>query len=518
MPDNEQFDAIHALLSPERDEAVAAYNAGYAVELISRRNRNLGSVLVSEKAAHYVLILYRMLLFSKDHELLPLHEDIYDAVAPAMTQHDGEAYTLELFNTEMRQLVEWKLLAEHIEKQRIRGYTDSRREKFRYGLQPETKELLIWLERRLLTDFTGAPTYSRFLLNDVRERLLGLQRELERFAAEESTSEAALHRAESCMYELSQIHELTERISSNLSELNAQLIGFNIGLFDMEAARDVMKELVNYEERYLSPLFGLRVEIVAALSDLGDEDLREELERCRQVVEGEHSHFRHFSGQTRLLSPAAVLAGLQRFYEDFGRLWSIEHRVNENVMRVYERISLHIRELDRKGNRLNDLKGRIREIAALPEGADVHPFVSRLLCWSFYPHDPHHWNAFEKAKVKIPQSSQSAAKQPDYSMPERPSFKGGKCVTLEQLRLREMRNWIAGRLGSLKVETPVSAAGCESFDDIAVVMDLARFHYLGLDRKLDELRCRCRNGDAEAKMVLDKASLRYHELYLKERS
>src|SRR5688500_1237864 len=92
-----------------------AFLEGEAVPVLGRRTPTLGALLGSERAVYYVQILYRLLLFRRDHELEPLHEDIQLAVkAPqelqAARMNGGELYDLDAFNVDMNQLLAWRLV------------------------------------------------------------------------------------------------------------------------------------------------------------------------------------------------------------------------------------------------------------------------------------------------------------------------------------------------------------------------------------------------------------------------
>ena len=97
---------------------------------LSARALTLGSMLASERAAEYVAILRALAEFRAEHEPEPLHEDVERRVCG----EDAEAFASAAFKSDLRQLKEWNLVAERIEKERLRGYRDNRRAKFRYRM------------------------------------------------------------------------------------------------------------------------------------------------------------------------------------------------------------------------------------------------------------------------------------------------------------------------------------------------------------------------------------------------
>ncbi len=108
-----------------------------------------------------------MLLFRREHELEPLHEDLYRAVRSAQESITGEPYLNEHYTSDINNLYDWKLITVRLEKERIRGYKDTRRTKYRYGLTNETIRFLVWLEERLLDDIEEHISDARDLLEEV---------------------------------------------------------------------------------------------------------------------------------------------------------------------------------------------------------------------------------------------------------------------------------------------------------------------------------------------------------------
>ncbi len=135
--------------------------------LLTRRNASVGSLLVSERAPFYLNILYRMLLFKRDYELEPLYDDIYYGAQSAQSTLDPN-YNQDQFRTDLSQLARWELVEFRIEKQRLRGYRDNRKRKFRYRLKSEATYFLEWLEERCLDDMQSRGNDTRDLLGETR--------------------------------------------------------------------------------------------------------------------------------------------------------------------------------------------------------------------------------------------------------------------------------------------------------------------------------------------------------------
>lgn len=114
--------------------------------LLDNRCRQLGHLLLADRAVFYVQILHRMLEFRRQHELEPLHDDLSNAVRAPLENAASEPYTTDTFSQDIRQLQLWNLITCRIEKERLRGYRDTRRRKFRYRLADEATAFLLWLE------------------------------------------------------------------------------------------------------------------------------------------------------------------------------------------------------------------------------------------------------------------------------------------------------------------------------------------------------------------------------------
>ena len=159
------------------DDPLAAFETGAAADLVRSRKRSLGNLLSSERAIFYVQLLYRMLLFRRDHELEPLNDDIFEAICEPQSQlSDGQTYTTDQFNHDIHQLEEWELITGRIERERLRGYRDTRKRKFRYRLDPEVLAFLEWLEERAQADGQQGAPDTRNLMEEVCGSLRELRR------------------------------------------------------------------------------------------------------------------------------------------------------------------------------------------------------------------------------------------------------------------------------------------------------------------------------------------------------
>ena len=157
-----------------------AFSRGVGSALSENRNRNIGAMFSSDHAAEYIQILYRMLFFRREYELEPLYEHIFTAVAPAIKaiRESKEDYPREEFDRNMNQLYDWNLVDRRLEKERLRGYKDVRRDRYRCRLSDEAAAFLQWLEERLHGEFIFRPDDTENLLEFVLSRLRDINSEL----------------------------------------------------------------------------------------------------------------------------------------------------------------------------------------------------------------------------------------------------------------------------------------------------------------------------------------------------
>ena len=79
---------------------------------LSKRAVTLGNLLASDRAAEYVAILRAFAKLREGHEPEPLHESVLREVCGEDASPDAE----QEFKASVRQLKDWKLLTERIEK------------------------------------------------------------------------------------------------------------------------------------------------------------------------------------------------------------------------------------------------------------------------------------------------------------------------------------------------------------------------------------------------------------------
>jgi hypothetical protein len=476
---------IAKLFGPDYLEA---FENGAASWLVKRRNRNLGAMMVSEHCVFYIQILYRMLCFRREHELEPLNDDIFNAVATVQEAVSGEEYSVERFNQHMNQLIEWRLIRRRMEKERLRGYRDVRRDKFRYSLEDDALSFLIWLEERLQQDVEGDSHDTRNLLDDVRMRLKETAGELDRIDAGMPGNGENSSRIRSALYYFGRINDLTAGISQRLIALNSRLCAFLVSTYTLDEARKVIDELELYLSSYLREVLTARTDILNALEDM----IRHRagiLEFCYNTLEAEERKAGIlFRSRRKSEPPALALKRLIAFYDKGGQLDRLCHRINDASMKVWGKISAHLRELERKNTRLDDLRARIAELVELPEDRVPEEFMLELLSPAQMLSDRNYWDEFEKATPPQPRREAEYRQAPPEPVLKTKSGQVAPVQSMEESLLAELQNWLKLKYrfnGNRRVD--VATAGIESVEDFRRVLEVGKRGILARGRSLEKI-------------------------------
>ncbi|MEW6520789.1 MAG: DUF2397 family protein [Thermodesulfobacteriota bacterium] len=492
---------------------LASYERGRAAALVTGRNRQLGALLTAERAVFYVQILYRLLLFKRSHELEPLYEDIFHAVRPAQEACAGEEYPGQQFYADLQQLSDWQLVTFRIEKERLRGYRDNRKRKFRYILSDECASLLEWLETRLLDDLEDRSHDTRDLLQEVCGSLHELLRLLHHLKKDDPDQ---VDQARRVLFQFYKTDELTRTITANLTEFNARLLHFIIQQYDLEEIKQILTELDTYVHSFLNQVFTLRREITPLLDRLLLETNQQKIELSHRIMDAERLRTPHLLQSGYGAGRQGTAAGLHEFYVEDGKLDLLHRRISDSVIKVWQKLRSHLRELERKNNRLQDLRARICEIATLPADSTPLAFLDKLLAPAHLQGDPHYWDEFQKADP--PEPRKQVSKQSGFTRTYLRSKiqGGGKPVqTMDETRLAELDSWLRARvLPENASEARISAMQPACPDDFAKVMDLALSGSLDQGRRLKRIHYRLDHEQEEVRLTLTQAGQRlsFHDL------
>lgn len=271
------------LIATEAGARAAAFADGCAPALALALDGRIAAVLTAERTPAYLTILYALLLFRRDHELEPLHEDVLPRIAEAAAGLGG--YDGPTFAQDVSQLVEWGAVERVTEARRLRGPRDNRRERFRYRLTDDAVALLEWLEARLAAKLAGRVGDSRDRLEDVVGHLRELRRVLDAWRGGEREPD----RARRALYLIEAIGDTIDAVGGELLAFRAEMLGFASRPYDLDALRAILAWLDRYVAVYVARLQALRDDIAARLTDLAAPRYRDALAACGAAVADERA-------------------------------------------------------------------------------------------------------------------------------------------------------------------------------------------------------------------------------------
>ncbi len=501
-----------ALLS---ENAVTAFDEGFCVHLQSGRNPNLGNLLGSERALFYMHIAYRMLLFRREHELEPLHEDLYRAVRDAQQSINDEPYQPEHYTSDINNLHEWKLITIRLEKERIKGYKDTRRTKYRYGLTDETIRFLVWLEERLQDDIEEHISDARDLLEEVA----GTIKELRRFlnTLHNQNRDPDENEARRILYQINKLDQLSHDVDSTLNEFNARLLGFLVCDYDIGTLRELLKSLHLYVEKYLSRIGMVRETLLPDLRKINSPKSREKIRFAKKIMDQERlSAPREFRARSESADPIEVPAILIRFYKNDGRLDVICHRINDSALRVWRRMSTHLKELERKSHRIDDLRARMAELASKPEEYIPVDWMVQLLSWGHMRGDMHQWDEHELAEPPRPKKGSWKKHRSPVLFLESAKPGEGVALSMEQTRLNLLKEWLQSRIVPGN-NWKFSVGPYTGLPDLQKTLELARAGILGNGKKLKSIDFMLTPLESETVLQADRISIRCNDMEIKSK-
>jgi hypothetical protein len=485
--------------------------ADVPVGLLDNRCRQLGHLLLADRAVFYVQILHHLLLLRRRHELEPLHEDLFETARASLEAATAAAYTTDAFSQDIRQLQLWNLITCRIEQERLRGYRDNRRRKFRYRLADEATAFLLWLEERRRDDLQPDEPDTR----DVLEELAGTLRETARLMNRPG-GEPDLDAARAIMYRLSRMTALTYDASRSLGELNVRLLGFVIGRYDIETARAIVNELDHFLKRFLGRIHALRQEIVPEIGKLRQPRHRARWQICVTQMESERRATSHLLRAGSRQNPDAELDTLARFYAEDGALEKLCLRVSASALLVWRKLYAHLRELERRSHRLEDLQMRVGEMARHPpDDTRAAAFIQALLAPARMIGDMHFWSETENADPPEPrwEKHRAHAQASDY-LALKTAAGGQPARSLDDERLRHLRDWMDRAGLAPETEQPVraSAGAFAEYADFANLIELARQGLLGQGARLRKIGYALTPEATPVEVQAAGQALAFHEL------
>ena len=338
---------------------------------IDRKAQTLGSLLAADRAVEYVAILRAFVSFRSNHEPEPLHEDLLRAVCGDAPEPGDE----QSFKSDIRQLKEWGLISERIEKERLRGYRDKRRNKFRYRLCIEAVNFVEWLGAR--HDMVNEENSG-----DITGNLLDLQcsllHELRRKLRAVTPDATTVDSAGDVLFRIEQMRVYVEATARTLHALNLRLLAFGAESFAVEEAKPVIDELSLFLERFGRRFGVLREDILQNLYELRRPAHAVRWAACAEALRAEASRFRHIAS-VRIPDAFAAIDDAERFYGADGALVDLMQRIVDSARKVWGKLNARLRELERRNHRLEDLGARLSELASYPDGFVPHDWLQGLL-------------------------------------------------------------------------------------------------------------------------------------------
>lgn len=456
------------------ESPLVAETAGW----LEKRAKTLGSLLASERAVEYVAILRAFVKFREGHEPEPLHEDLAREVCGEDAAPDADL----LFKGDIRQLKEWELVSERIEKERLRGYRDNRRKKFRYRLCEDAVAFVAWLAERRASDICpegGGVTGNLLdmqcsLLHELRRRLRTVE------------GDAVLYEtAGDVLYRVEQMNAYVEATAKTLQALNLRLLGFGVETFDADEAKAIVSELGVFLDRFGRRFGVLREEIAADLAELSKPLQAPRWAACVVRLKTESARFRRIAS-VRIPDPQERLKDATAFYAPDGRLVSLMSRVGDSARRVWGRLNAKLRELERRNHRLEDLGARLKDLAAWSEESVPHDWLMGLLENASMRGDAQIRPDGERSRPPLPKIVERTKRTRIVSwITPRTVGEKADVTSIEQARGERLKDWMR-RIGVFPEPgnaVRLGAGRYTTFADCRSIMDVIRTTRLGSGQK-----------------------------------
>lgn len=446
-------------------------------EWVGGKIKELGSLLAADRAVEYVAILRVFAGFRQHHEPEPLHEDIVRAVCGETPDPFAEL-TLK---SDLRRLKDWGLVTERIEKERLRGYRDNRRTKFRYRLCEEAAQFVAWLEERRNRPLdAGGGDITGNLLDIQCSLLHELRRKLRMVTPTGTDADTA----GDVLYRVEQMRVYVDATARTLQALNLRLLSFGAESFAADEAKPVVDELALFLDRFGRRFGVLREEIVQDLTELRRPNQAARWATCADVLRAEASKFRHIASM-RIPDAAAILSDAARFYAPDGALVDLMQRIVDSARKVWGKLNAKLRELERRNHRLEDLGVRIAELAKMDEDVVPYGWFRRLLETAAMRGDAQIRPGGEKSVHPLPKASAKvkARKTVTWITPRTVGEKAD-IASISQVRGARLKDWLKTRaLYPEESTTRLSSLVPQTFDDFPNVVQLIEYTRLGRGEK-----------------------------------
>ncbi len=483
-----------------------------AVDLLQNRNRAIGSMLSAERALSYVEILLILLNFRENHELEPLHDDVLAVLMALGESRSSERSTQ--FNQDMRQLLDWDLVSERIEKERLRGYKDTRRRKFRYKISDDAVSFLLWLESRHQDDLHPEDSDTRDLLSDMVSSL----RETTRMLNKLSVGTIEYEDARAVFHRLARMSTMTDGVAKSLNEFNIRLISFVGGIYDIPKAHQLIRELDSFLDKFIRRIQTLKNEICPEIEKLRLQRLASRWKRCGEIMEEESLATRSIM-RMRIPNASETLATLAEFYGQDGLLEQLTSRVNKSALQVWQKLHAHLRELERRSHRLEDLKNRILDLAEFTPETVPHTWLRNVIEHGHMLGDMHEWTENFKATPPQPTWAKHRVRSETHLWIAPRAISDGKPIqSMEERRLDVLAAWMTdhGIMPDEGTSMHLSSGNYAEFNDFARIMETVRSGILGNGKRLAKIGAAADITDTPTHVSTDEFKLSFSDILLRK--
>ena len=495
--------------SVEAVSLISSQLVGQTKEWLSARALTLGNMLASERVVEYVAILRALAGFRAEHEPEPLHEDVERKVCG----EDAEASASAAFKADIHQLKEWNLVTERIEKERLRGYRDNRRAKFRYRMCDDAAAFVEWLEDRHVHDLLpGGGDETGNLLDMQRSILAELRRMLHRVDAVHVSYETA----GDVLFRVDQVSRYVDATAKTLQELNLRLLSFGLAEFSAEEAKPIVDELAVFLERFGRRFGTLREDILRDVEEMRRDCHAKRWKACADTLAAETSRFRHIAS-VKIPDAQRILADASLFYGAGGTLVSLMSRIGDSARKVWGKLNAKLRELERRNHRIEDVGARLAELARLDEGVVPHRWLQRLLEPAAMCGDAQVRPNGEMSVAPLPKRSSQVKTRKIVSwitprkVGERPDV-----ASIAQERAKRLKEWmLACGIYPSNGTTALSGGAYSDFGDFANLMRIIEHVWLvGGEKARKLLNVNGAPTGGRANVSSDQATLEFEDIML----
>lgn len=268
---------------------------------------------------------------------------------------------------------------------------------------------------------------------------------------------------------------------------------------------------------FLNQVFSLRHEILPLIDRLLQENNNAKLAQCFTIMEQEQRQAPHLLQRRIGGANSGIGERLQRFYVEDGQLDQLQGLIGSSVLKVWQKLRSHLRELERKNNRIEDLRSRIGEIARLPEGAVPQKFLQIFLAPAHMYGDLHYWDTAQKAEPPLPRRRVSKKERIGRVYLRDKVRSEGPVQSMDEAKLAAMALWLDRQFGHDDQERfKISRGKIDGFPDFAKVMELAESGLLNSGRRLARIDFQLSGNSDHVVLTAGKQRLALHDLLVEK--